>query len=163
MADIAINGHQYRCGKMPTITQRHVVKRLMPVLQGLSPLFAGTRPPRLAAQNGELVPDVQDINVYDAIAALSNTIGMMSDADADYVIDSALDVVSWKQGNRWMPLRAGHGGAFMLGDADDLATQLRLTWEVLVESLGNFSFAVVLPSLQTSDSDQTANTQSSGS
>jgi len=129
MSDIEIDGQHYRCNRMATRTCLYVVKRLVPVLQGLSPI--------LAEEGG--------INLYEALAALSNTIGMLSDRDADFIIDNALDCVRWQQGNTWQPLRAP-GGVFMVGAADRLDVQLRLVWEVLYASLSDFSFAMLQPS-----------------
>jgi hypothetical protein len=86
------------------------------------------------------------LNIYDALAILTNTINLLSDADADFVIDAALQCVVWRQGPGWQPLRAP-GGAFMNGAADRLDVQLRLLWEVLQESLSDFSFGLLLPFL----------------
>ena len=130
MSDVEINGQLYRCGRMPTRVQLYVVKRLAPVFQGLAPLFA--------AEGG--------VNIYEGIAALTNTVGLLSDADADYVMDAALACVGWRQGAGWQPLRAP-GGAFMIGAADRLDVQIRLLWEVLYESLSDFSLGLLLQSL----------------
>lgn len=155
MSEIAIGGHDYRCGKLATRTQLHVVKRLIPVVQGLAPLFAAGSTQLTPDENGALVPGFAGINLYEALAALANTVGLLSDADSDFILDAALDAVRWKQGERWVPLRAP-GGALMLAAADDLAVQLRLLWEVLAESLANFSFATLLPSQATNGIDQMA-------
>jgi hypothetical protein len=182
MAEVEIDGQVYLCNKLPTRTQLHVVKRLMPVLQGLAPILLyayratkGEAPMFNAADNGadadnnEAGNGADPLNtmlngdgmlnpsgvidllrqpemIVESMRALSQTINLMPDADADFVIDAALNSVRWKQGDRWVALRAS-GGGLSLGAADDLATQLRLTWEVLLESLGNFSPARVLPFL----------------
>lgn len=146
MSDIEIDGQVYRCGSLPTRTQFHVVKRLIPVLQGLAPLFQQVARQRLVTdEDGQTRPDLSSINAIDAVAALSNTIGMMSDADSDYILDSALNCVRWEQNGRWIPL-FGPGGTLTNIAADDLAVQLRLLWEVLSTSLASFSFATLLPS-----------------
>jgi len=146
MSDIEISGQQYRCGRMPTRTQFHVVKRLIPVLQGLAPLFSEVAKHNLVTdETGNMVPDLSSISAIDAVGALSNTISMLTDADGDFILDSALSCVRWNQGDRWIPLLAP-GGTLTNGNADDLAVQLRLLWEVLSQSLANFSFATLLPS-----------------
>ena len=151
MSLVQINGQDFNCGKLPTRTQWHVVRRLMPVLQGMMPLFAVLENMRNEGGN----PDLSGINVFDAMSALTNTIGMLTDADADYILDAALACVRWRQGDRWMPIRAP-GGAFMIGTADEFDVQLRLLWEVLRESLTGFSLANVLPSQIANGADQTA-------
>lgn len=155
MSEIEVNGQWYRCNRLPTRTQLHVAKRLIPVLQGLTPLFHAYAPQlaqqQLQAQTdpetGEtvMVPAAPQITIEAAIAALGNTIGLLSDADADFILDTALSCVQWRQQGRWIPL-LGPGGVLMNNDADDLALQLRLLWEVLSQSLANFSLATLLPS-----------------
>ena len=159
MSVVEINGQHFNCAKLPTRVQWHVVRRLMPVLQGLMPLFAMAETVRLNTDSDGniMTPDLSGINVFDALAALTNTIGMLSDGDADYILDAALSCVTWRQGarERWMPIRAP-GGVFTNGTADQFDVQIRLLWEVLRESLANFSLATVLPSPITNGLDQMA-------
>jgi hypothetical protein len=145
MSEIEIAGQAYLCGKMPARKQFHVARRLTPIIKHLTPLFAAR--PQILTQdsNGALVPQFGAINIFDGIAALTDTIGEISDDDADYVIDNCLAVVKFNSGGGWAPLTAPNGG-LMLQQADDLATQLRLVWEVLSENLSNFSFERLLPS-----------------
>jgi hypothetical protein len=177
MSEIEIDGQLYRCDRLPTRVQLHVVKRLAPVLQGFIPLIlfardrAAAAPANGAANGGAAAngadgagaefdrdawvtvmrePDM----IIEAIAALTRTIGMLSDADADFILDAALAAVRWRQGERWVPLRAANG-ALMLQQADDLTIQLQLTWEVLVESVQNFSRAR-LPLFQNTTTAPTA-------
>lgn len=70
----------------------------------------------------------------------------LSDADIDFVMDTCLDVVRYRSGERYERLRAPGGVLMLPAAADDLAVQLRLVWEVLVTSLQNFSLATLLPS-----------------
>lgn len=151
MSEIQIGNHWYRCLRMPTRIQFHVVKRLMPVLQGLAPIFSLAQGRLVQDANGQIIPG--DINGFETIAALANTVGMMTDADADYVLDAALSAVQWRSADRWVPLR-GQGGGFLNSDADNLDVQLRLLWEVLRESLANFSLETLLPQTQTNGMDQ---------
>jgi hypothetical protein len=151
--ELEIAGQDYLCGRMPTRVQFHVARRMLPVLKGLQPLFATMgRNLVFDGANGSMVPDVGSMTIFDGLAALSDTLGMMPDSDANFVLDNALDAVQWKQGNRWIPLRVN--GNLMLAAADDLAVQLRLTWEVLGESLSNFSIETLLGSQTTNGMDQ---------
>jgi hypothetical protein len=152
LSEISIGETEYLCSRMPTRVQFHVARRILPVIKGLQPLFAASGRNLISDGSGDLVPDIGNISIFDGLAALSDTLGMMPDTDADYVIDHALDAVRWKQAGRWMPLRIN--GALMVQAADDLATQLRLTWEVLSESLANFSIETLLGSPATNGMDQ---------
>ena len=147
MSEVEIAGQIYLTGKMPARTQFHVVRRMAPVLKGIAPLFA-----RMNGNGAMLVQDVETgqmvpagISLFDGLAAITDTIGMMSDADANYVIDRCLETVRFRSGERWAPLMAP-GGGLMLQHADDLAVQLRLVWEVLADNLQNFSLETLLPS-----------------
>jgi hypothetical protein len=150
--EVQIGPHEYLCGRMPTRVQFHVARRLLPVMKGLQPLFARAGQTLISDGNGAMVPDVGNISIFEGLAALGDTLGMMPDSEADYVIDHALDAVRWKQAGRWMPLRVN--GGLMVQEADDLATQLRLTWGVLVESLANFSIETLFGSQTTNGMDQ---------
>jgi hypothetical protein len=83
-----------------------------------------------------------------AARAISETIGMLSDEAADYVLDLCLGAVKYRSpSGNWAPLRVGNNGSgqVMLDAADDLAVQMRLLWEVLYENLQNFSLETLLP------------------
>lgn len=146
MSEVEIRGQVYQCTKLATPVQWHVYRRLLPVFQGLTPLWSMTQ--MIRGANGEMAPDMSGIPIMAAMAALANTIGALGDTDADYVKDACLDAARWNQGGRWMPVRAP-GGAFLCGAADAFDVQLRLVWEVLQESLGNFSAEIAFPFLMT--------------
>lgn len=135
MSEIDIAGQDYSCTKLPIREQLHVARRLSPLLGHLVPLMS-------PAANGTATG--LTISPVAALAALSETIRELSDADLDYILDHCLDCVRFRQGDRWAPLRAPNG-LMMLQAAEDLAVQLRLVWEVLSASLANFSLATLLP------------------
>jgi hypothetical protein len=98
MSEIEINGQEYLCSRMPTRVQFHVARRLLPVIEGLRPLFANAQRTLVedGSGNGTMVPDIGSLTIFDGLAALGNTLGMMSDADANYVLDNTLDAERWK-------------------------------------------------------------------
>jgi hypothetical protein len=154
MSEVELGGQRYLIGKMSGRTQFHVARRMAPVIKGLVPMFGrmnGANGATLVrdGESGQMVPE--GITLFEAVAALTDTIGMMSDTDANYVLDRCLEAVRFRSAERWAPLTAP-GGGLMLQQADDLAVQLRLVWEVLVENLGSFSPEKLL-------SSQTANGQ----
>ena len=154
--DVEIGGMQYRIEKLPTRIQWNVARRLMPVVQGVLPILAiGAQQRMTEDSTGSLIPDMEQMPVFEALAALSNTIGMLTDMDSDYIIDHCLDCVRWQQQSRWVPIRAP-GGAFLNGAADQFDVQLRLILEVLRESVANFSLGNILPSMRTNGVDRTA-------
>jgi hypothetical protein len=136
MADIEIAGQEYRCAKLSTRVQWHVSKLLLPITHGLLPLVRFSQEHPDLMLNGESMAPAVMRGVFEA---LSDTLHRLSHEDMDYVLDAVLDAVRWRQGQRWMPLRAAGSQALMLQDADRFDTQLTLVWEVLRESVVNFS------------------------
>jgi hypothetical protein len=153
MSELQIGENEYLCSRMPTRVQLHVAISMAPVFDGFRSLFVASGRNLISDGAGMMVPDIGNISIFDALAALSNTLRMIPLSDRDYVVDSALDAVRWKQAGRWMPLRIN--GALMLQAADRLDVQLRLTWEVLRESLENFSLETLLGSPSSNGMDQT--------
>jgi hypothetical protein len=148
MSEIQINGDIFLCGRMNARKQFHVARRLTPIINHLVPLMNGT-PMLVNDGTGTMVPSLGNLGIVQAIAAISDTIRELPDADADYVIDTCLDAVKFRSGNSWAPLRAPGsppGGGLMLGSADRFDTQMRLVGEVLWENLSDFSLETVLPS-----------------
>jgi hypothetical protein len=142
MPEVQIGQHHYLIGRLNARQQMHIVKRLAPVIQGLLPIWTLLQ----TRQRDEEAMPVAEIGMHAAVA-LSQTIGSLSDTDSDYVMDMCLSVVKFRSdmGN-WAPLRVGNGtGQVMLDEADDLAVQMRLLWEVLHANLGNFSLETLLP------------------
>lgn len=116
--EIQINEKKYRTGRMDARRQFHVVRRLAPILSGLTDL---------KKMMGEPLA---------ALGPLADAVASMSDQDADYVINSCLSCVERQQS-------AGGWAKVMVDDALmfqdlDMAAMLRLTWAVLQENLQGF-------------------------
>lgn len=119
--------------------QFHVFRRLLPALSSIGPLLAlKDSATLLPSDNGEIAEPL-----LKAVGGLADAIGAMSDIDADYVMDTCLDAIQFKTAGGWQRLRASNG-AMMLSSADDLAVQMRLVFEVLMENLGSFSQPLTL-------------------
>jgi hypothetical protein len=149
MPEVAIHDQVYLVGKMNARKQFHVVRRLTPMIKHLTPLFSRANQTLIENEDGTMVPVVGGISIFEGLSAVSDTIAEISDSDADYVIDTCLDSVKFRSNGGWAPLKAPgspSGAGIMLPAADDLSTQLRLVWEVLVYNLGNFSLETLLPS-----------------
>jgi hypothetical protein len=140
MSEVTINGQNYLCGKLNARQQLQIVKRLAPVLQGLLPIWAMMQ----QTESGQM--STNELGFHAAVA-VSQTISSLSDQDTDFVLDMCLGAVRYQTTGGWAPLRAGSNGSglVMLDAADDLATQMRLLWEVLYENMRNFSLEVLLP------------------
>lgn len=122
MENITIQGAEYRIGTLNARSQFHIVRRLAPFLQALTPAFAeGGDKDKLTA----MLPIFGD--------AISN----MSDETADYVIFGLLSVVSKKEssGIGWAPICKN--GALMLEDIT-MALMLTLAGKSLVKNLSGF-------------------------
>lgn len=123
--EIELDGQRYLCGRMPTRTQWHVALRLLPAAGAFVPLMNGGLEGEDPVQFG--------------VMTLARAMPALNPADVDFVIDAALDATKFYSHGGWAPLRA-NGGGLMCQAADMFDTQIRIVWEVLNESLRNFSF-----------------------
>ena len=113
-----IKGKTYRSGRMDARRQFHVLRRLAPLLSGLTDLAALKADP-LAA-----------------IGPLAETVAAMKDADMDYVLDACLEVTERKQtAGGWAKVMVG--GSLMFEDLD-MADMLRLAGAALQENMAGF-------------------------
>ncbi|MDD3310951.1 phage tail assembly chaperone [Pseudodesulfovibrio sp.] len=124
--DLTINGNAYRAGRMDARRQFHVVRRLAPIISGLTDLKSLMGDPMAA------------------LGPLADAIAEMKDADADYILDACLAVVERKQpAGGWAKVMVN--GGLMFQDLD-MAAMLRLTWAVLQEDMQGFFDALPRPS-----------------
>lgn len=126
--DITVGDQVYRIGKLPAMTQFHVVRRIGPVLASM-----GVSITEMAASGKSLRNDGDLLSI---MGTVSDVVAKMSNEDVEYVIYSCLEVVKRQQGERFMPVTTGRTN-FQFQDID-MALMLRLTVETLKENLGNF-------------------------
>ncbi len=127
MTEVTVDGHTYRVGKLDAKTQFHVARRLGPAVLAVGAPLLGMLGAERKAETSDLL----------ALAGpVAQAMALMSDADANYVIDRCMSVVARQQEDRWAPV-ATATGVFMFQDME-WVTLVRLTVEVLRENLGNF-------------------------
>ena len=133
MSEIEIAGNIYSIAKLPARKQLHIARRLLPVADVLVHL--------MTVHDGEL-PLMQ------ALGALADTVGKLSDADFDYILDHCLEAVRRKSGLGFQAVAmvTPQGSRLLFEDLDDMSIQLRLIWEVIRTNLENFSLDLLLPS-----------------
>ncbi|MGE4191787.1 MAG: phage tail assembly chaperone [Pseudodesulfovibrio sp.] len=124
--ELTIKDKSYRVGRMDARRQFHVVRRLTPLLSGLTDLAALKSDP-LAA-----------------LGPIAETIAAMKDQDADYIIDACLAVTERQQAAGGWAKVMQHG-SLMFEDLD-MADMLRLAGACLQENLGGFFDALPQPS-----------------
>ena len=129
MADIEIAGIHFRTGRMNTIDQFHVGRRVMPLFSKLGPALA--RPTEGAT------PQQMESFVIDAAGRFVDAIGTLEDAECNYVLDKCLSICSRKQGDTWAPIWNSSVMRLMFEDID-MVVMLRLCFTVLQENLGAF-------------------------
>lgn len=127
MNELTIDPFSYQIGKLPAMTQFHVVRRIGPVLAAMGVSISA------ALQVGkDLRADADMMNI---MATASDVMAKMSNDDAEYVIFACLAAVKRRQGDRWMQVVTGR--QFQFQDID-MQLMLRLTVEVLKENLAGF-------------------------
>lgn len=127
MNEVQIEPHVYQIGKLPAMTQFHVVRRIGPVLATMGVSITEV------VQSGKSLRDNADL--LSVMGTASEVVARMSNDDVEYVIHSCLAVVKRRQGERWMAVQTGK--QFQFQDMD-MQLMLRLTIEVLKENLAGF-------------------------
>lgn len=129
-----INGINYRANPMDARRQFHVTRRLARVMSAFMPIMAATQ----AAQDGEKAAAAMDA-LSEVLNALVDGLADLSDADADYVINSCLAVtereIDGKAG--WAPIMAN--GVITFEDIrTSMAAMLQILYPVLKENIQTF-------------------------
>lgn len=130
MYEFEVDGHQYRAGKIPARTQHHLVRRLAP----FASTFTVLKEPAKIQKDPSLL-----------IGVMGEALAKMSDEDSDFIFDTCLRVVEYKQGESgWQKLHVGAGSnRLMFTDVEtNLLSQYLIIGYVLQDSLGPFIDAV---------------------
>jgi hypothetical protein len=131
--DIEINGIQYRSNnKINAIDQYLIAKRLVPILDVLQKV-SRVRP--------------EDEEAPDPILSLAEGVSKLSDEDSMFIFNKTLTGVQSKRGDHWALIWNPQAKQLQFDDID-MTVMLRLTFEILSETMGSFlgSQAVTLPS-----------------
>ncbi len=124
---IEIAGQQYAVEKLPALAQFHVTRRLAPILATM-----GISIQALSQGSKMAIDDFLPI-----MGPVSEVIAHMSDEEVNYIIFTCLAVVSRQSGDKFARITAPNTETLMFQDID-MGTMLRLTVEVVKDSLGNF-------------------------
>lgn len=117
--EVTIKAIHYKIGKLNAFSQLHVVRRMAPITARLQ----------------ELADKYDPQNPMSILEPLGKALAALPDADVDYIINTCLDVVHFRQqGGGFAPVRSH--GALML--ELDMLTLLSLTVQVVKENLGSF-------------------------
>ena len=130
MADLVVNGEQYRTGKLTAFQQFHIARRLAPVFFALGGV-------RGRVEQAAQVTDAPDVDtLLEAFEPLAEAVSQLSDADSEYVLKACFLVGAKQQGPAWAPLLAPNG-ALMFQDMD-LKTMMQIVITTVQENLGGF-------------------------
>lgn len=118
--EVQVGEHSYRVGKLNTLSQFHIVRRLAPIFAGL----------------GESLKSMQD-NPLQAIEPMTRAIAGLSDEDSNYVIFGCLKCVQRDagQGRGWSAVT--NSNQLMFQDIE-LPQMMELIWKVLESNLAGF-------------------------
>lgn len=137
MAEFEVGGQRYQSAKMAAKTQFHVARRLAPVLKSFDSVLRGIGDRAAGAAD--------DDGMLGSIAPFVQALHDISDADADYIIDECLRVVSRELpgGTGWAPITGKLSNSLMIDL--DMVTMMMITANVLKDQLA--SFTAGLPSI----------------
>lgn len=158
MIKFEINGVSYQTSKMDVFIQWGVARRLAPVI-------AGILTPDVLKQSMALVPKTIDGQTGNPVIEMDKVLGLFSgvfnpfiealakmpDADNQYVIDNCLACVQREQKSGGWATVKPIGNSLMMFNDIDLLVMMQLVFRVILDSVGNFSFASLsnlLPPIQ---------------
>lgn len=131
MTEFEINGQTYRTGKLDAFKQFHLSRKIAPIIPTLIPIFV-----KLAAEGDKaLTNDLS--SVAGILEPFTTGIAEMSDETAEYVIATALSVVSRNQQGMWTTVWNSSSHVCMFDDMD-LGVILRIVFRVIQDNLGPF-------------------------
>ncbi len=128
--EIDLNGNRYSIGKLNAKQQFHISRRIAPILPTLIPVFV-----RLAGGNRVVSEDPGGL--ADVLQPLADGLAAMKDEDAEYVLDTCLQVVQRKQEHGWAAVWSASQRTPMFQDID-LGVMLPLVMRVITVNLGPF-------------------------
>ena len=124
--EIELGGQVYRTGRIDTIKQFHVARRLAPVVASVgTSMFV---PPK----DKEMTKEELLFHMFEPAMLV---VSKMSDEDVNYIIGACLSVAQRKSGDKWAAVMTG--GQIMFQDMD-MSTTMRLTMDTLRGNLGDF-------------------------
>jgi len=137
MAEVFIDGNNYRTGKLNAMTQFHVVRRLLPVVSAFGDI---PNDPKTGK------PDETQF-----LPAMIKAVSHLSDDDCEFVIAKCLQVCLRQQGQNWSPVWNMTVNRLQFEDID-MTGMLNLTAATLGENLAGFFPA--LPQSSTAEASQ---------
>jgi hypothetical protein len=143
MFEFVHNGNTYRAGKLTAFQQLHVSRRIAPLLPPLIPIFLQLARANKAKAEEGVEPTAPKVDL-DTLASLfqpfTDSLALMKDADAEYVISTCLSVVQRSTtSTTWIGVWNDRGKVAMFDDLNQNVGDLwMLVLQVLKDSLGPF-------------------------
>jgi hypothetical protein len=145
---VEINGVTYSVGRLDVRKQLHVARRLAPMVgamggvlrhvyeSGMFKIGEGKFDLDSLTEDSQKSVIIAGLETIETSAPLfANAIAKMSDADADFIIDSCLAVCKRQQGKLWSPVFTN--GVIMFDDME-LDGIVQLTWYVCKQHVMSF-------------------------
>jgi hypothetical protein len=132
MAELEVEGRQYRTGKLNAFKQFHLMRKLLPLFSGMGESLS-QMPATVGSGEGQF---------WHSLSPIAQAVADMSDDDSEWIIKTCLAAVTVFNGRNWVPV-ATPTGELMFEDID-LSQMLQLAFGVIQENLGNF-FPGALP------------------
>jgi hypothetical protein len=141
--EVDIDGHTYHIDKLRSRQQRHILKRLMPlVLAAQASLGIASLQAAASAISAEFKASDRDLGA--ALGPLTKALSDMSDADMDFIFDTCFAAVKRRvDTSGWQSIIAGTELRYQ---DITLPAQFRLVFYVLKENFADFSLAFPGPS-----------------
>lgn len=140
MIEFEINTHKYKTSKMGVMTQWAIARRIAPVVAhimtpDLLKSFMSLKGTDEGTDPGKMMELFSGI-----FNPLAYALSQMNDEDNEYVINHCLAVVYRQSGGGWTIIKPLGSGLMFEADID-LLEMMQIVVRVIVDTVGNFSFA----------------------
>lgn len=127
---VTIKDRTFSTGVMSAKKQFHVLRRLLPLMDGMKDILDSSALKKLFREGAERVR-ISEIE----LAPLTEKLASLPDADFDYIMDACLDVTEMQQADGgFAPVRKNGVVLFPL----ELAVVMAIVWHVLKENYASF-------------------------
>lgn len=125
MTEIELSGRIYHTGKLDARRQFHVARRLAPVIAAMADA-AGS------------IDDLKSVAASIDLEKIAGAVAALSDADADYIMDNCLSVVTYRDQEAQRDFKIMPRPGVVQFDFVGLPEMLRLAAAVIQENLAGF-------------------------
>lgn len=142
MSEFTLGEGTYRINKLNAFQQFHLSRKVAPIIPTLVPVFLklqkSAKPKEGSDEQAAQNPLSGDIgSMAEMMQPFADAIAHMPDETAEFILSTCLSAVKRKQADGWFDVWSSNQNVCMFDDID-LGVMMKLSFRVIVESLGPF-------------------------